>query len=348
MPVARTRLLVGSVLGLAMLLSLLASGELPASARTERAARTGNDPFTAGATYHGAFADPTVWRVGRRFYAASTTVASLNLPTMTSTDLRTWTARRASDPAKPRYNDALPTPARWAKTQQTAGGRAWASTWAPSVLRISTGTFVAAYSVPRASDGRRCISLARSATPMGPYVDSSAAPLSCGAVGEIDPQLFVNRGAIWMAYKSAGSSPRLLVRPMNKYATGFVLGSRIHILLVPRKAWEGSVVENPAMIRYRKRLYLFYSANDWWTSRYATGYAVCRTVIGPCKRKSRILFTGRYLAGPGGAAPFVDLAGQLRLAFHAWRIGDSSSQRRMYIAALGVRKHGRLQVRSWF
>jgi beta-xylosidase len=345
------------------LLALLASGELPAAARPERPAPMGSDPFRPGAAYRGDFPDPTIWRVGGRFYSAATTVAALNLPVMSSTDLRTWTTRPASDPSKPWLNDSMPRPARWARAQVTSGGRSWAPTWAPSVVRIGTGTFVAAYSVPRASDAKRCISLARSASPMGPYVDSSAAPQTCGPYGVIDPQLFIDRGAIWMHYKMEGAPDRLLVRRMNKYATGFAVGSRNYTLLKPRAKWEGSVVENPAMIRYRKRLFLFYSGNGYGTTAYATGYARCRTVIGPCKRaKGRLLFTGRYLAGPGGATPFVDLSRQLRLAYHAWPVGNvgypsnesclgtkkGCAQRRMYVAVLGVRKRGRLAVRRWF
>jgi beta-xylosidase len=346
----------------ALLVVLVATGLAPASARPERPAPVGSDPFMAGQPYRGDFPDPTVWRVGRRYYAAATTVAALNLPVMTSADLRTWTARSSSDPARPSLNDAMPTPPAWAQTQVAPGGRTFISTWAPSVLRISNGTFVAAYSVPRASDGRRCISLARSASPMGPYVDSSSGPISCGTAGVIDPQLFVERRGIWMAYKMEGAPDRILTRPMNTYATGFAVGSRNYSLLTPRTAWEGSVVENPSMIRYRKRLYLFYSANNYGSASYATGYAVCRRVTGPCTGRTRILATGRYLAGPGGGLAFVDLAGQLRLAFHAWTTGNvgypsadtcretprGCAQRRLHLAQLGVTKRGRVAVRSWF
>lgn len=110
--------------------------QIPASARPERNAPAGSDPFRAGQPYRGDFPDPTVWRVGGRYYAAPTTVAVLNLPVTTSTDLRTWTSRPASDPAKPALNDAMPTPAAWARKQQTPAGRVSASTWAPSGTRL--------------------------------------------------------------------------------------------------------------------------------------------------------------------------------------------------------------------
>ena len=302
-----------------------------------------------------------MWRVGRRFYAASTSVAALNLPVMTSTDLRTWTARPPSDAARSSLNDAMPHPAPWAMTRLGASGRPFMPTWAPSVLRVGTGTFVAAYSAPRAYDGRRCISLARSASPMGPYVDSRRAPISCGNQGGIDPQLFVDRGVTVMTYKMKSTRDTILVRRMNSSVTGFAAGSRNYALLTPRAAWEGSVVENPALIRYRKRLYLFYSGNNYGSSRYSTGYAVCRSVVGPCRRKPRLLATGTYVAGPGGAAPFLDLYGRLRLAYHAWTVGNvgypatdsclgtakGCAQRRLRIALLGVGRRGRLLVRAW-
>lgn len=346
----------------AALLALVVGGQAMATARPERPVPIGSDPFKAGQAYRGDFPDPTVWRVGGRFYASATSVAALNLPVLTSTDLRTWTTRAASDPAEPWLNDALPSPARWSQQLITSRDRAWSPTWAPSVLRISTGTFVAAYSVPRAGDGRRCLSLARSASPVGPFVDATAGPQSCGDAGAIDPQLFIDRGQIWMTYKMEGAPDRLLVRKMNKYATGFAVGSRNYTLLTPRAAWEGAVVENPALIRYRNRLYLVYSGNGYGSAKYTTGYAVCRTVIGPCVRKARLLVTGRYLAGPGGATPFVDLSGQLRLVYHAWPVGNvgypgntsclstsrGCAQRRLYVATLGVGRKGELLVRRYF
>lgn len=348
-----------AVLGTA--LALLGAAQLPASARTQRPNPIGSDPFQAGAPYHGDFPDPTVWRVGSRFYAASTTVAALNLPLMSSTDLRTWTARPASDPANRWSQDALPTPPSWARTQQSPGGHTFMATWAPSVARTSNGTFVAAYSVPRASDGRRCVSLAHSSSPMGPFVDSSSTPLGC-ANGVIDPQIFIDRGKTLLLYKLVGSPGRIMVRRLNATATGWGVGSANYPLLNPGAAWEGSVIENPAMIRARGRLYLFYSGNEWSTSRYATGYAVCKSITGPCTRLGRILVTGRYLTGPGGATPFFDLQGRLRLAFHSWSAGNvgypktadcrntakGCAQRRLLLAYLVGGRGDLLRLHSWY
>ena len=326
----------------------------------------GSDPFVAGQPYRGDFPDPTVWRVGRRYYAASTTVAALNLPLTTSTDLRTWTAAPASDPAHPQPYDAMPSPARWTEKRTTRTGRTWAATWAPSVAADhdppATGPlWAAAYAVPRA-DGRRCISVARSRSPIGPFVDPSAAPLACGSYGAIDPQIFVDRTGLWLLLKVEGYPDRIWVRRLNGSASGFAPGSAYRPLLAPKLAWEGGVVENPAMIRFHRKLYLFYSANGFGSTRYATGYATCRKVIGPCKRMGRLLASGPYFAGPGGAMAFLDTVGHLRLAYHAWQPGNvgypatdacltstaGCAQRRMHVATLMRKKKGRLAVyRYW-
>jgi beta-xylosidase len=333
-------------------LLLLVTGIGWATARTQRPAPVGSDPFRGGAAYSGDFPDPTVMRVGSTYYAFSTAVAALNLPELTSTDLRHWTARRSADPDHPFQNDAMPTAAPWAERRTTGSGRVFSATWAPSVVRLGPGRFVAAYSVPRASDGHRCISVARASSPLGPFVDRSSAPVSCAGEQAIDPQIFFDRGVVWMLLKAGGARDRILVRRMNAAATAFVPGTAPHRLLTAKLRWEAGTVENPAMIRFKKRLYLFYSGNGFASARYATGYAVCRSVIGPCTRRGRLLSAGPVLVGQGGATPFRDRAGHLRLAYHAWRRGTvgypktdgclqtsaGCAQRRLYVATLAVRR----------
>ncbi len=324
-----------------------------------RPAPVGSDPFRPGEAYSGDFPDPSVMRVGSRFYAASTTIAGLNLPMSSSTDLRTWTSRPASDPERPQANDAMPRAASWAKKNRTSSGRAFGATWAPTVVRLGEGRFIAAYSVPRARDGRRCVSIARASSPLGPYVDARSAPLTCLGGGAIDPMVFRDRGKLWLLYKVEGRPDKILVRRLTGDAARFGPRSRNTKLLVPATQWEGEVVENPAMIRYNRRLYLFYSGNGYGSPKYATGHAVCRSVTGPCTRVGRLLASGPYLAGPGGAHPFFDLAGRLRLVYHAWRTGNvgypsqdaclgssqGCPQRRLYVAILGRGEGDRLVVR---
>jgi hypothetical protein len=148
---------------------------------------------------------------------------------------------------------------------------------------------------------------------------------------------------------------------MNRAATGVLPARSARFLAKVAQPWEGSIIENPAMIRYKKRYYLFYSANSYASTRYAIGYLICKDWRGHCKRprKRPLLATGGTIAGPGGPAPFVDTRGRLRLGYHAWTVGKvgypttnacraepgGCGQRRLYVATLGVKKTGgRLKV----
>ena len=92
--------------------------------------------------------------------------------------------------------DALPTLPSWAEKGET---------WAPSVAFNGIG-FVMYYTATEASTGDQCIGVATSATPLGPYVDTSAAPVVCqngndagrtvdngNYGGSIDPDIFTSR-----------------------------------------------------------------------------------------------------------------------------------------------------------
>jgi hypothetical protein len=67
---------------------------------------------------------------------------------------------------------------------------------------------------------------------------------------------------------------------------------------------------------------------------------------GPCRRAQRgpLLSSGRGIAGPGGQSAFRGPRGRLLLAYAAWPAGHVGRERRLHVATLKVRKHGRLVV----
>lgn len=332
---------------------------------------TGGDRFFAGVPYDGEYASPQVLVDDGRYYAYATNVDGNNLPVMHSDDLETWTPR---DPLPDwhrfsgwkLFNDALPQPARWADTTWRNGKHRY-GIWAPAVAKMG-GRYVAAYSaMVNWRTKRLCISLAYAEHPEGVFTDNSRKPIVCSSDtrGSIDPDLIrvgKRNYLIWKNSGIKGSKPtKIWIRRLNGKATAFQPRSRAHRLLTTSKAWEGNVVEAPDMIRYKGRTYLFYSGHSYTTDRYATGYATCKTVYGPCTRRkpSPLLATNDVVVAPGGAAPFKDLDGNLRLAYHAWTAGqvgytkhpgacrdtpEGCPQRRMHIATLKVRDNGRLKV----
>ena len=336
--------LAGEMQDLAKLAERLAQ-RLPAQRRPAPVAITGGtEDWRPGTAYRGYFADPDIVRHDGRWFAYATNTAHLRLPTLTSRDLRTWTP--LTD-AGGRRVDPL-TAAGWVRSR--AGGQ---SLWAPAVARVGAG-WTAAYSAPAGTSGgqrHNCIGLARGPSPAGPFRPVGA-PLCYGQaqLGVIDPDVFVDaQGRAWLLWKFSGVVGRrpagLFVRRLDAEGTGFAAGSQTRELLTLQQPWEGDTIENPSMVQFRGVTYLFYSANDYETADYATGYAICAGPEGPCVRQNHgapllsTATTGRL--GPGGASAFVD-GHSLRLAYHAWdRVGRL---RLLHVAGLWQRPDGTLEV----
>jgi beta-xylosidase len=323
-------------------------------------AGTTTETFAAGAPWHGMFSDPSVLKVGNTYWAYATVCCGANLPVTHSRDLNTWYARDAyppdSNPGWWRgYNDALPHPAKWAVYNIQRNGRWFTAPWAPSVGYVG-GHYVLAYSVPVSGNGRRCISMAASGSPQGQFFDNSSGPIVCSSdpKGSNDPQVYTDSSGAYLIWKNTGvpgSAPtKIWTRKLNASGTGFAAGSAAHFLLQTAQPWEGNVIENPAMIKYANRYYLFYSGNGYDSAAYATGYAICSGVYGPCHRvrSNALLASGAGVAGPGGATPFVGPSGALRLAYAAWDAGRvaNGNPRRLHIARVTVDAHGLLGVAS--
>ncbi|MEP7090128.1 MAG: glycoside hydrolase family 43 protein [Nocardioidaceae bacterium] len=340
------------------LLALAAGvGTTTTVAAPSASAAVGSDDFRAGQVYRGDFPDPSVMRLGDTYYAYSTNTGGKLLPAMSSSDLTTWRARPSST-GKWWKNDALAEAPRWA-TRHHAHGKWRVSTWAPSVAAVG-GSYVAAYVAPVSETPRKmCITLAYASAPLGPFVDPSRGPLVCPPdQGAIDPELLVDKrtGRVTLLWKTEGiahhAPTRIWSQRLNGTATAFARGSEPVTLLTTEGGWEGNLIENPSMVRLHSWYYLFYSANDYRTSGYAVGYAICRTPLGPCKRPSSapLLATGGSVSGPGGADAFYDRTGTMRLAYAAWdrgRVGYPASnrcrssargcnQRTLHVAALAV------------
>ena len=313
---------LAAAVGLAVLVSLAP----PASAYP------GAPWFEPSKRYTGNFPDPSVFRDGSRFYAYGGSTGGAYLPAMTSTDLVNWYARPAYDPGSPlnqdRYfNDALPYPAKWG-VDRAVSGRMTKEVWAPGVFQAA-GRYVAFYSVRvQLSPDRFCISVATSSDPLGPFVDNTTGPLVCSSdpAGSIDPQPWQDpaTGKNWLLWKNEGvpgSAPtRLWSRELDAAGTAFAPGSVGKPVLTTAMPWEGNLIENPSMARSPDGLWLFYSANEWRSAKYAIGYAKCDTPLGPCRRLTvgPLIRSTATRLGPGGATAFFDQYGRLSLAYHYW------------------------------
>ena len=260
--------------------------------------------------------------------------------------------------------------------------------WAPGVAPIGDTWY--SYSAVRTSMtsddphgfGRFCITVASARSPLGPFRDVSGdtavqcQSTSTDPAGSIDPFPFVDDGAgnqpylLWKAAGKVGSHPSAIYsQPLDP--AGTLMAGRTPVKLIETRegGWEGMTIENASMIRYQGRYYLFYSGNysgvldATGRSSYATGYAICPR--GPRAACNRITVSSPLLAststeyGPGGATPFTDTSGRLRLAYAFFWPGENRTDqggaehqhhpRRMNIATLEVRADGTLTAtrRAW-
>ena len=351
---------VGWVAAVVVLLVTLPAIAVARPESPGRPAPIGSDPFVAGQTYRGDFPDPSVMAWNGRYYGYSTSVAGLNLPVLSSSGLGTWTANPLQANGTP---DALAQVPRWAEGK-VVGQRRVGVTWAPSVRKIGR-RFVAVYATRVRARDKMCISRAVASRPTGPFVDDSTGPLVCPSDrGAIDPMITLVDDIPYLLYKTEdvalGQPSRIFIRRMTPDGLRLPASWKPRVLLVASQEWERRTVENPAMIRYRGQYYLFYSGNGWASPDYSVGYARCAKVVGPCTRvgDGRLLTSGDDVTGPGGGHPFLDSAGRLRLAYHAWDTGNvgyptstscrrttkGCAQRKLHVATLGVLADGNLRV----
>jgi glycosyl hydrolase family 43 len=280
--------------------------------------------ISSGLVYPFDFPDPDVMRVGSTYYAYATNSVSGNIQIIESSDLTHWSA----------VGNALPHLPSWASADYT---------WAPSVALIG-GTYDLYYAVDPTGSPDECISVATSSSPVGPFVDASAAPLECQPAlgGAIDPDAFVDTNSTaYLLWKTGGAgSSRIWAQQLDPSGQTFAAGSTATTILVPDQSWEGGTVEAPDLFAANGHYYLFYSGNEWSNADYAVGVATCTGPLGPCGDVSStpILSSGNGMAGPGGESVFPDANGGFWIAFDAWSptaVGGSNS-RGLYIRSLDL------------
>jgi Glycosyl hydrolases family 43 len=271
--------------------------------------------YATGARFPYDFPDPFVLRAGGSYYGYSTNSGAGDIQVIRSSDLTHWEL----------VGNGLASLPGWAAAN---------ATWAPAVLP-RPGGYVAYYTVRDAGSGQQCISRAVAASPAGPFVDDSAAPLVCQRDhgGSIDPSPFVDAdGRAYLLWKSEGGGatvPTLWSQELTP--DGLALTGPAHALLSVDRGFEHGVVEAPSMVRTGAGYVLVYAGADWNARSYTAAYATCAGPAGPCTKPAdgRVLTSGSRLAGPGGVELFRDGNGALWAAFHAFtepNVGYPSSR----------------------
>ena len=271
------------------------------------------------------FPDPDVLKVGDIYYAYATNASSLNIQVARSTDLVNWRLIR----------DALPVLPAWAV-------KSFGYAWAPEVIAHPAGEgylmyFTARFAIQQG--GTQCIGVATSATPEGPFRSRAEQPLICqsGQGGSIDPSSFVDAdGTRYLLWKNDGNSVggQSWIYIQKIAADGVTLLEEPVRLITADQRWEGILVEGPTLWKQAGHYYLFYSANDYTSPRYAAGWAVADDPLGPYEKPGEPFLEtdlGTGIVGPGGQDVVIGHDGETWVLFHGWRPGG---YRAMHLAKL--------------
>ncbi len=257
-----------------------------------------------------------------------TTDWAANVPTAVSTDLVHW--RRVAD--------ALPTLPSWALVVRPPPS--WSAppgvstmTWGPTVHRVANG-WAMYYSTEDATTKRECLGVAFSTSPIGPFTDTSSAPLVCQATlgGDIDPSVVVPApGQLALVWKNDGNANGTAVGVWEQALAPdgrSTVGTPVR-LIGADQAWEHGIIEGPAMLADSKGgWWLFYSGGTWQSDTYDTGVAWCATVRGPCREPADapLLASTPTAVSPGGLDTFVDHHGALWASYSAFPAAPADAE----------------------
>ncbi len=258
------------------------------------------------------FPDPDLLQAGDVTYAYATNGNGQHVQAARSENLVEWTP----------LPDVLPELPVWAV--QDFG---W--TWAPEVAATGQAPAYVLYFTTRLAIGHggiQCIGLATASVPEGPFQSQGDTPFVCqqNRGGSIDASLFVDEdGTRYLLWKNDGNSMggQSWIHIQRLAAGGLALEGEPVQLITAGQPWEGILVEGPTLWLHAGRYYLFYSANDFASPRYATGYAVADDPLGPYEKAGGPLLATDLRAqviGPGGQDVFAAPDGETWIMFHDW------------------------------
>ncbi|MDH2413186.1 family 43 glycosylhydrolase [Nocardioides sp. CER19] len=271
----------------------------------------------AGPLEHGtAMADPSVAKVGPQRYVAVAT--GPNVRRLISRNGMRWRPISPALATRPAW--ARPGSAIWA-ADLVHVRRRWLLYFAAPVRGMGETSRCIGVAAARTSTGRFrpvgrrplvCPPAARAPRAEDRILDRRRARPTLPTIGAIDPSAFVDRGRVFLLYKTDGKPSS--IRILRLRANGLHARGRSRALLTNR-----GVVENPVMVRRGRWLYLFMSAGDYSRCSYSTVWRRSRNVFRWRNRPQRTLLARRStgLCGPGGADVVVDRR-SVRLYFHAW------------------------------
>lgn len=233
-----------------------------------------------------ALADPSVLRHGGTYYLYGTSAPSQGFHCWTSPDLVHWEAH----------------PFAYRRTSRSWGRDHF---WAPCVVEYG-GSFLMYYSCVGPVRGGRTshrICVARSDSPLGPFVDVRTPLLDLG-YATIDAEVFVDADGRGYLYFSRDISENPVSEVYAVRLTPDLLGVAGDPVrcVRPSQRWEGGKWnEAPCVFRHGDQYVMTYSARCFADPLYGVGYATAPSPMGPWTKAQNnpILRRTDDVSGPG-------------------------------------------------
>jgi beta-xylosidase len=245
--------------------------------------------------------DPSVIKVGNRYWASATTSNwGPAYPLLVSDDLVNWKLEGHIFNKLPDWADYY--------------------FWAPE-LSYENGKVYVYYSAHK-KGGNLCVGIASADNPEGPYRDHG--PIICQEVGSIDAfPMRDEAGKLYMIWKedanSVGKPTPIWIQEMNEERTA-LLGEKKEIFR-NTEVWEANLVEGVSMIKHGDYYYAFYAAAGCCgpACTYGTGVARSKNLLGPWEKYNKnplITGTERWTC-PGHGTP-IEQNGRNFFLYHAY------------------------------
>jgi arabinan endo-1,5-alpha-L-arabinosidase len=274
--------------------------------------------------YKADFADPTVIRGHDGWFYAYATNTSVgdqfyNIQVAKSSDLIHWKI----------VGDALPAKPAWADKDF----------WAPHVLFDARRKEYFLYYSGESPDSKvgKCIGVAISKSPEGPFVDIGKPLISGEGFVNIDPMAFDDpvSGKKYL-YWGSGHQP-IRARELNDDRISFKSGSKVVTVVEPSNEEYSRLVEG-AWVHYRDGYYyMFYSGDNCCGDKanYAVMISRSKNPLGPFERLSEerktkssvILAKNKVWNAPGHNSIISDDAGQDWIVYHAISLDSALSSK---------------------
>ncbi|HMF69915.1 MAG TPA: glycoside hydrolase family 43 protein [Flavitalea sp.] len=188
--------------------------------------------------------------------------------------------------------------------------------WAPFVVQYRN-SFYMYYTA------NEKIAVAISESPLGPFIQHEFKPMQ-DSIKEIDPHVFIDgNGGKYIYFVRLINGNRVYAAELSDDMIS-IKENTIVECISQSQPWEiksGSkwpVTEAPAMLEYKNKYYLFYTANDFRSPDYNVGYAVSDSPLGPFRKyeKNPIISRKDTIQGTGGCEFVTNASNELIMFYH--------------------------------